>query len=295
MKIKNKILLVVNPISGGLNKRTMLVTVKAEIKKRGLQLELYETTGKKDKKKIKRMIEDFQPDHILVVGGDGTIQLVAEVLDGHKISVGILPAGSANGLAVNLKLPPKLQDQLKIALGDNILEMDVLKINGRTCLHIADLGINAELIKNYEHASIRGKLGYFLKSIPTLFHSNFPFNFEIEIDHMTVYKKGILLAIANANKFGTGANVNPTGKMNDGKFEILVFKKLNFIKIFKTLSENAKLGSDFVEIISTTQAKIRCTTPVAFQIDGEYVGEVCEVEAQISPNKLLIAVPSPIE
>ena len=96
-----------------------------------------------------------------MAGGDGTIQLVAEVLKEHHLPIGIIPAGSANGFAVNLKLPPNRIDQLDIALSNNLLEIDTLLVNDKICLHIADLGINAELIKNYENSKIRGKMGLF--------------------------------------------------------------------------------------------------------------------------------------
>ena len=100
------------------------------------------------------------------------------------------------------------------------------------------------------------------------------------------------MAIANASKFGTGANINPRGKINDGKFEVLIFKNLDFIEIFKSLySEEVEFDSNFVEDLSTTKVKITSKTPVALQIDGEFIGEVTEVNAEVSPKKLQIAVP----
>jgi len=292
MNVKNKILLVVNPISGNLEKGELIDMIKEELKARDKKLKIYETSGKDDIENIGELIDEESPERVLVAGGDGTIQLVAEVLKKHHLPIGIIPAGSANGFAMNLKLPIKRIDQLEIALSDNLLETDTLLVNNKVCLHIADLGINAELIKNYENSKIRGKLGYFLQSIPTLIKCEYPFNFEIEINNKYYQKKGILLAIANASKFGTGANINPHGKINDGKFEVLIFKNLDFIEIFKSLySEEVDFDSNFVEDVSTTKVKITSRTPVALQIDGEFIGEVTEVHAEVSPKKLLIAVP----
>src|SRR5690606_13317569 len=97
---------------------------------------------------------------------------------------------------------------------------------------------------------------YLLQSIPTLLHSGSPFHFTIETEMETVEKSGVLLAIANANKFGTGATINPDGKMNDGKFEVLVFKNLDVIEIVKTIQEKPELSPDFVEIITTEKVQI---------------------------------------
>jgi len=292
MNAKNKILLVVNPISGNLEKGELIELIKEELDARDKKLKIYETSGENDIENIAKLIEDENPERVIVAGGDGTIQLVAEVLKEHQLPLGIIPAGSANGFAVNLKLPADRKDQLEIALSNHLLEIDTLLVNDKICLHIADLGINAELIKNYENSKIRGKLGYFLQSIPTLIKCEYPFNFEVETKKKYFQQEGILLAIANASKFGTGANINPHGKINDGKFEVLIFKNLDIIEIFKSLySEEVEFDSSFVEDFSTTKVKITSKTPVALQIDGEFIGEVTEVNAEVSPHKLQIAVP----
>ena len=292
MKIKNRILLIVNPISGGIDKSKLIESVKNEISTRNYSLEIYKTSSDKDQDNIEKIIFEFQPERILVAGGDGTIQLVAEVLKNHNIPIGILPAGSSNGLALNLNLPTNINEQLKVAMGDSFFKIDTLQINDRTCLHIADLGINAELIRNFQNSNIRGKLGYLLHSIPTLIKCEYPFEFEIEANGKQIVHRGVLLAIANAKKFGTGANINPSGKLNDGLFELIIFKNLNFVEIFKTLNNQIFLDPEFAEIISTSSARINCKTPVSFQIDGEFIGEISNVVAAVGPLKLEIAVPN---
>lgn len=291
MKSENYILLVVNPISGSTEKEPIITLVKEEAEKRNYHFQHYKTTGESDIENIKAIINEKKPYRLLVAGGDGTISMVAACILGTDICLGIIPAGSANGMAVNFNLPETLPEQIDIALADCTLKIDVLHINDKLCLHIADLGINAELIKNYEDSGIRGKFGYFLQSIPTLINSNSPFDFTIETETETVEETGILLAIANANKFGTGATINPEGKINDGKFEILVFKNLDFFEIFKTLQEKPELSSEFVRIISSNNAKISCANKVPFQIDGEFMGETKEVNAKITKENLLVAVP----
>ncbi|AFL82487.1 conserved protein of unknown function BmrU [Aequorivita sublithincola DSM 14238] len=291
MKSEKYILLIVNPISGDSDKTLIIDTVKDEVAKRGFGFQLYETSGENDKEKIFSLVKELNSTRILVAGGDGTISLVAECVLDKDIVVGIIPAGSANGIAVNFNLPEDLTDQLNIAFSDCTLKLDVLFINNKLCLHIADLGINAELIKNYENSGIRGKLGYFLQSIPTLINSEAPFHFEVETEDGITNESGVLLAIANANKFGTGATINPNGKMNDGKFEILIFKNLNFIEIFKTINEQPEMSSDFVQVISTSSAEIRCKTNVPFQIDGEFLGEIKEASVNLRKETLLVAVP----
>ena len=291
-KIKN-VLLVVNPISGGIDKTDLIEIVQKEVKKIQANLQLFHTTGDEDIFNLQEKIKEIEPCRIIVAGGDGTIKITAEALKGRDIPVGILPVGSANGLSVNLLLPSTIEEQLKVALGDQLRKMDVIKIGDQCCLHMSDFGLNAELIRKYEKSPVRGKLGYLLQSIPTLVESNYPFQFEIEVNNQKIYKEGILLAIANAKSYGTGATVNPKGKIDDGQFEILIFKNFDMLEILKTLRNEVELDPDFVEIIPTTQANICCLTSVAFQIDGEYLGEKECVEVIISPEKFTIAAPLP--
>lgn len=288
--IKNA-LLVVNPISGAKDKTDLINEIQENLNKKNCALTIFETTGEKDVFNLSSKIEKLRPERILVAGGDGTIKVVAESLQGKQIPLGIIPAGSANGLAVNLDLPGSIHEQVEIAMGKRSMEMDIVVIDNEYCLHMSDFGLNAELIKKYEHSKIRGKLGYLLQSIPTLVQSEYPFKFKIEANGKEIERQGILLAIANANSYGTGATVNPDGKLNDGKFEILIFKNFDFLEILKTLRNEVNLDPDFVETISTSKAKMSCKSPVAFQVDGEYIGKRKAVEAHILPKRIRIATP----
>ena len=287
----SRVLMVVNPISGGRDKSALIQEVKQMVSEKGAEFQLFETTGKADKEALEKVISQYQPQRILSAGGDGTIKLIAEVIGNDSIPVGIFPAGSANGLAENLNLPGDIPSQTSIALGNKFTALDTIEVNGEFCLHISDMGLNAALIKNYHEGNIRGKLGYLIQSIPTLIKSDFPFEFQIETQGETLNRRGFLIAIANAKSYGTGATINPTGKYNDGKFELLIFKKFDIPQILETFSENVELSEDFLEVISTVEVRITSKKNIPFQIDGEYRGDVTEVHAGISSQKIRIAIP----
>lgn len=283
--------MVVNPISGGRDKTDLINEVKEIIQKKGMVSHVFLTSGKEDEEALRKEIRDFNPQRILSIGGDGTIKLIAEILKDDSIPLGIFPAGSANGLAENLNLPTDIPSLTNIGLGNKFVNLDIISVNDEFCLHISDIGLNAALIKNYHEGNIRGKLGYLIQSIPTLIQSDFPFQFEIEADGKKINRQAVLIAIANAKKYGTGANINPRGKYDDGKFEILIFKEFNIPQILQTFRENVELSTDFLEIIPAVEARITSNKNIPFQIDGEYRGDIQEVRAFISPTKIRIAVP----
>ena len=291
MSTNQRVLMVLNPVSGGRDKTGITTHVQKILTEQESHLEIFKTTGSNDKERLYEVVENDKFDRILSVGGDGTIKLIAEVLNPTTIPIGVFPAGSANGLAENLNLPTDIKALTEIALCNNFIYLDTIRINNELCLHISDIGLNATLIRNYEQGNIRGKLGYLIQSIPTLIKSDFPFQFKIEKEGKTLHRQAVLMAIANARRYGTGSTINPHGKYDDGLFEFLAFKEFNIPQILKTFREEVHLSEDFIEIFQASEVIIECEKNIPFQIDGEYRGEVKKVHAAISPYKVKIAVP----
>ena len=286
--MSKKILLVINPIAGGTDKEPIKKAVHDKATKMQYGVEVYETTGEGDGQAVLSLLDNEQFSRILVAGGDGTIREIADAVKKKDILLGILPSGSANGLALNLDIPNDLEGQLQVAFNADYIAMDMLEINGHTSLHIADLGVNAALIKNYEASDIRGKLGYLLQTIPTLAKSNYPFQITVKANGKQYKGEAILVAIANAQKFGTGSNINPTGQLNDGQFEVLLFKNFDIPEIIKTFYGAVSHNSEFVTVIQTKEAVIKTSTAIPFQIDGEYMGAKTEIIARMQTEKLKV-------
>lgn len=289
--MKKNVIMIVNPISGDVDKEVFVSTAQLFAEKENLNFILYETTGDDDCAQIKALYKKHAPERILVAGGDGTIKMVAEALESRDVILGILPAGSANGLSVDLNLPANLEENLTVAFHNNYMEMDMICINGKKSLHLSDLGLNAQLVKNYENSETRGMLGYALQAITTLNEQDPPFQATIVANNQTISCEARMIVIANSQKYGTGVTINPNGKMNDGKFEIVILKNLDVVVFGKIVTGNMPIDTEDVEIISTEKATITTSVPVHFQIDGEYVGEESELDIFILHKQMKIAIP----
>ena len=290
MKKKN-IIFVVNPISGDLDKTDLIEAVQEFATTNHFDLEVYETTGKSDLRQIQSLYDEYKPERIIVAGGDGTIKMVAEAMEEHDVVIGILPAGSANGLSVDLNLPQTIEENLKIAFLNHYIEMDMICINGKKSIHLSDIGINADLVKNYEQSNLRGFWGYAMQAYTTLVESAAPFVATITTNKETVEHMARIIVIANSQKYGTGVTINPNGSMNDGKFELVILKSLDLLLLGKIITGNMPIDSDDVVIISTDKATIKTDYPVNFQIDGEYCGAQTDLEIHILHKQMKIAVP----
>lgn len=289
--MKKKYFLVVNPISGDVDKSEILNKTMAFATEYDVEIIVYETSGDNDETAIRELYNLHKPERILIAGGDGTIKMVGEALEKQDVIFGILPAGSANGLAVDLNLPSTLEENLEVAFHNHFMEMDMISINGKKSIHLSDLGLNAELVKNYENGSTRGKLGYALQVITTLTELEEPFSAKIEVNNETIECVARMIVIANSQKYGTGVTINPDGVMNDGKFEIVILKNLDLVVFGKIITGNIPVNSEDVEIISSDKAIITTTSPVSFQIDGEYIGEETKLNIKILPSQMKVAIP----
>lgn len=289
-----KILFVINPGSGTKSKTNWEKVTREYF--RHLQhthtIEFYLLTGNDDAVSLQYWIDKFKPDRVIAVGGDGTVSLVAEQLLNTSIAMGILPAGSANGMAKELKIPATVDGALDVILNGEIKCSDLILINDKhICLHLSDLGINAQLIKYFEKGKLRGKLGYAKLVLKVLLRKQ-RMQVTIKTDKQEITSDAFMVVIANASKYGTGALINPEGNLHDGMFEIVLVRKIALWAVLKIFLQFKRVNPKKVEIFHTKSATITTIKKIHFQVDGEYIGKVDEVKATILPSVLNLLLPA---
>jgi diacylglycerol kinase (ATP) len=221
-----RLLLVVNPISGGKSKDGFLASSERFFKKYGIESTTFRTTGSNDIDKLKQLVRDFHPDRVMSVGGDGTTLLTALALQKSKVPFGIIPMGSANGMARELDVPTDPMHALNdLLLSQIIVPLDLIRVNSSYhSIHLGDIGINAAMVDNFSKERSRGWLAY-AKHFVDAVKSSTPFRVDIKIDGRIYEHEAYSVLIANTRMYGTGAIVNPSGNPHDGLFEIVVIKQ----------------------------------------------------------------------
>ena len=284
-----KILFIINPGAGS---RTVNWTIEIANYFAPLNhtFQLYHLSRSTTVETIKEKIKLFTPDQVVAVGGDGTIKLVTECLLNTPIPLGILPAGSANGLAKELGISEIPQKAIDILLAGYTKKIHLTDINGHLCIHLSDIGLNAYAMKEFETRGSRGMWGYFLASLKVLWQ-NPTLQVQMQIEGKKIKITAAMIVIANGTMYGTGALINPIGHLDDKVFEVIAVKKVSFREIFKMVFTHEPYDSDKTEIFQTNALSIRSRRKVHFQVDGEYLGKVKEINAAIIPNALHIIVP----
>jgi YegS/Rv2252/BmrU family lipid kinase len=288
---RGTILFIINPISGGKTKTDWETSIRQFYGSNEDNSEFFILDGKCDEESIRHWVEKIRPKKVVAVGGDGTVSLVAKQLLDSGIPLGILPAGSANGMARELGLPLTATEALEVIAAGHSRDVDVIRLNDKYyCLHLSDVGLNALLIKHFEEGSIRGKIGYATKVIKTLW-TRTKMDLDIKIAGKEVRMQVVMVVLANATKYGTGAVINPEGNMYDGKFEVVAVKKLAVSELFKMWFRPQRFDPAKIELYPATSVTITSKRNVHFQVDGEYLGKVKKVVAEILPGQLKLIVP----
>lgn len=280
-----KLLLIVNPISGGIDKEPFLSDASKFLIKYGIEYKVFKTTGKNDEQDALKIIHHFKPDKIASVGGDGTTLFVATLLLGTPYPMGIIPLGSANGMATELFVNPKPLEALKdIVMSEVVGGLDMIKINdAHYTLHIGDVGINASIVSSYEKDNNRGMATYAKYFIEELLKLK-PFKVTVHANGETIESKVLMAAICNARKYGTGVPLNLIGNPMDGKFEIVLIEKIDSSALLSAglASFNDKFyDSQRSKVIQTKKAEIVFDTPRLLQLDGEIINTYDRLQIEI--------------
>ena len=287
-----KILFIINPISGGKEKNDWETTIRQYFKESPHSMEFYLLTGAEDAVSVQHHIQSVNPHRVVGVGGDGTIKMLAELVQNTAIPLGIIPAGSANGMARELEIPVDIDTALDIAVNGVVKPIDVIRVNGEICIHLSDVGLNAMLVKYFEKSEKRGMWGYG-KAVFRVLYEKQKMYATITLDDNSCKRKAYMVTIANARKYGTGANINPEGDVADGYFEVVVVRKLNLLEISKAIFTEKSFHPSRIEVFKTKKLHLSLLHKAFFQVDGEYRGKIKELTASIVPNALKIMHPQP--
>lgn len=252
-------------------------------------VELYDIPDACRPETIKEKIGQVSPDRVIAVGGDGTVKMVAECLLKSLIPLGILPAGSANGMAKELGIPDIPSEAMDTIMNGEVETIHLVKINDEYCIHLSDIGFNALVVKTFEEGHIRGMWGYMKATWKTLL-SHRRMRVEINVGGQNIIRQAVMVVIANASSYGTGVMINPVGSLFDDLFEVVIIKKISINEILKARFTSRGFNPEKIELLQTHSLKIRSKSRIHFQVDGEYRGRLNLVEATIVPQALHVIV-----
>ncbi|KQM75044.1 diacylglycerol kinase [Pedobacter sp. Leaf216] len=283
-----KLLFIINPGSGS-HDINLKEVISAHFEAKNTEVDLFELPKDCSIDKIKEKINSSKADRVVAVGGDGTLKLVAECLLNTETPIGIIPAGSANGMAKELGIPTDIEQALAFLDGGRLQKIHVVKLNEEICIHLSDLGFNAYLVKKFDALPERGMWGYAKATWHALWNHR-RMEVQLKLKDETITSKAAMVAIANATMYGTGLKINPDGKLDDELFEVVLVKDYSYMEILKIWITKLPFNPKKIEVFQTAAVKISSKHKAHFQVDGEYIGQVNTVEAKIIPAAITVVL-----
>ena len=287
--------IIVNPISGGVRPdvaRARATLARAVVDATGEPAEVFVTEAVGHAREIAGAAVRRGARLVIAWGGDGTINEVASALAFGDVPLGIVRAGSGNGLARELGVDPRADVAIANALAATPQPIDVGEIEGRLFVNIAGIGVDAFVASRFSLARRRGFLGYVGITARAL-ATYVPTHYRITSSGTRVDARAVLVTIANSAQFGNGARIAPGARVDDGLLDLVVVEERWRLA---TLSQLPRLFNGTVERIrGCTIQRIREVTveadlPMTFHVDGEPVIGGTRLNARVHPGALQIAV-----
>ncbi len=230
---------------------------------------------------------------VFAVGGDGTVNEVAQGLVHSNTIMGIIPKGSGNGLARHLGIPMNIKKSLEILTSQKIIQMDTLMVNSNLSVNVSGIGFDGHVAGLFGKDGKRGLLGY-IKLVSKEFFSFKEFSVALKADDQLLQRTAFILAIANSSQFGNNATISPYASVCDQLMDVCFIKKvplmqsIGFVK--KMFSGNIDTSA-FVEIIKAKKMSVQFPKPMPYHIDGEAMAPTSNFEITLQPASLRMIVP----
>jgi len=289
----HKICFIVNPRAGTpAGTQTMAQLIDVMVKPAGREYEIVYIQGPGDGARLAREAVARGYDLVTAVGGDGTINAVAQGLVGTPAVLAVVPAGSGNGFARTLGISLEPRTALRLLLAPEIIAMDGGIINNRYFFNIAGIGLDAEISKSFEQHGRRGTATYFLAGMKTFF-SYKPGFVTVTYAGGSLVLSPLVLSIANGPQYGSGAIIAPQARIDDGNLDVCILEKLpawraaaNVYRLFNGTIAKMKGYSSF----QTSALIIQRPEPGLIHVDGEPCMEKAQLKIEVLPGMLRVAV-----
>ena len=287
---KKSIHFIINPISGIGKQENILNEIENEIDESIFEITIHYTQRKGHATEIAKNLCSKNADIIIAVGGDGTVNEIAQALVNSNIILGIIPTGSGNGLARHLGIPQNSSKALRLLNTLNNRKIDSCTANGQFFMNVSGIGYDAHISHCFAQKRKRGMKTY-VKLILSEWWTYRVKKYQIKIEGQVVFNgEAVQISFANGTQFGNNVIISPESVDNDGLIELCILKPFPFYEIPHLLLALATRRFHLnkrMQIISCSKATITCTKAKA-HLDGEPVNLGDSINLEVFPKSINI-------
>jgi len=257
----------------------------------GVLARVVATESEEDAKRAVEQALAAQEPLIVAAGGDGTVGQIGQLLLGTGVALGVLPLGSVMNIARMLAVPRDLKEAARVLAARRVATIDVGVANGRIFFETASVGMNAAMFGAAQHFE-DGDWGSPLKVLAVAFRYR-PARMEIELDHeQIVHTRGLMTTVSNGAYTGVGMTVAPDARLDDGRFDVRVFRhfsKLELLRHLASIMFGRRGYSPHVSTYRSNFVRISARSALPCRADSYDLGET-PLECQVKPASLKVIV-----
>jgi len=295
--MKNDMVFILNRNSGRVKQKLPQIyrAVDKYINKDVFSVRMAETSSPEEARKIIAELENGYNPVVVAVGGDGTVNKTLNHIAGKNIMLGIIPLGSGNALAREMKIPLHIEKAVQKLNDFRVRSIDLMRVNRQyygAC--VGGIGFDALIAQKFENLTERGLKNYIRLSVQEFFKYK---NIEVvlQIGQAEYRHNAFLVSFANTSQYGNNAYIAPKAKPDDGMLDIVVMKKL---EVHKTPVLAAKLFTKKIDTYKHLEyykadkfSLITTSEKMYMHLDGEPIElEENRADVEVLPGLLKVVV-----
>jgi diacylglycerol kinase (ATP) len=229
-------------------------------------------------------------DLVVAAGGDGTVGIIAEQLLGKTTALGILPLGSVMNIGRSLGIPRELDAAADVIAGGVVRPIDVGEARGKPFFEAASVGMNAAMFREAQRFE-DGDLTSVVRTIWVALRFR-PARMSIELDDRRIRTRALMVTVSNGPYTGAGMTVAPEARLDDGKFDVRLFRRFSKFRLIRHLVSIAFGRYRYAPEVDTFRSavvRIDSASPLPARADSRDLGTT-PVELKVRPLALRVVV-----
>jgi YegS/Rv2252/BmrU family lipid kinase len=295
----SRVVAVINPLSGaglaGHAAARRTAFLHGALERRGIAGTISVTTGAGHARELAAAAAEAGVDLVIVWGGDGTVNEAGSGLLGSRTALGLVPAGSGNGLAASLGVPRDPLAALEHMFSTPVRSIDVGYLANRPFFNIAGIGLDAHIAArfNLRERGRRGRWPYVRIGV----HEGWRYRaleYDVDVDGRTRRVAALLIAFANGREYGMGACISPGAELDDGLLEAIIVEDRPALTRFvdarhlalRSIGRAARV--QIAPVRAATVSTVEAGGLMQYHVDGEPGTAHGTIQVRIEPGALRV-------
>lgn len=280
---------IVNPVAGGYSTRRKWPHISQQLKHVGLSFDYEFTEGVGHAIELARVAASDGYHYLIAVGGDGTVNEVANGIlrstgSGSTI-LGIISTGTACSFVRSVGIPRDYTRACSLLTSPRRLLIDVGVVDykskeqslQRFFINVAGVGFDAAVVEAVKHLPkfFTGTIPYIIETPRALFSYQsksvvLHLEGKVETTHI------LSVVVANGSYFAGGMHMAPEAKLNDGLLDVVIIGdigKLELLMALPTVYKGTHITHPKVRVEKVTHLAIESSEQILVHADGELLGE----------------------